>query len=169
MFAACPAVLRELFAKMFARAVKPHGKIIFGQAKRDCDGGGIIAAQVNTLKQLAVLLRHGRQQSFETLAEHTLIVSSRGEVKPLFKLFERSLACVIPAVKVNNRPAENPIEPCDGILPFFGCFAENSALTRLSCTTSSAKCASPTRFRANATNVRRFFSKDSSICFTAEF
>lgn len=111
MFAARPAVARQLFAQMFARAVKPHSNIIFGQAKRSCDGGGIIAVQINTLEQITILLRHGGQQSFETLAEHTLIGSSWSRLKFTFQLFERSLACVIPAVKVNDGATQNPIEP----------------------------------------------------------
>jgi len=63
VFATSPAIARNLFAQIFASAVKPDGEIVFGQAKFSRDLGKIASIEINALKQLPVLLRHGGEQS----------------------------------------------------------------------------------------------------------
>ena len=142
-------------------------RLFWLKPSRNGNGGGIITVQVNTLKQLAILLRHGGQQSFETLAS-TLIGSRWGGVQLVFKLFERSFACVSPAVKINNDrrkldrtmrrypPPSSAASPSQRLDETFlhHVFRQMRVAHALPCKTPR-KC--------------RFFSNDSSICFTAEF
>ena len=118
VFATSPAIARNLFAKMFASAVKPDGEIVFGQAKFRCDLGKIASIEINALKQLPVLLRHGGEQSLEALAEHPLIAGGRRVGQFLLKTLQRSLARVPAAVEVNDGTAQNPVEPRHGVFLF---------------------------------------------------
>jgi hypothetical protein len=118
VFATSPAIARNLFAKMFASAVKPDGEIVFGQAKFRCDLGKFASIEINALKQVPVLRRHGGEQSLEALAKQPLLAGGRRVGQFLLKPRQRSLARVPAAVEVNDGTAENPVEPCHGVFLF---------------------------------------------------
>ena len=118
VFATSPAIARNLFAKMFASAVKPDGEIVFGQAKFRCDLGKLASIEINALKQLPVLRRHGGEQSLEALAKQPLLTGGRRVGQFLLKPLQRSLARVPAAVEVNDGTAQNPVEPGHGVFLF---------------------------------------------------
>ena len=118
VFATNSAIARNLFAKMFASAVKPDGEIVFGQAKFRCDLGKLPAIEINALKQLPVLHRHGGEQSLEALAKQPLLTGVRRVGQFLLKPLQRSLARVPAAVEVNDGTAQNPVEPRHGVFRF---------------------------------------------------
>lgn len=118
VFATSPAIARNLFEKMFASAVKPDGEIVFGQAKFRCDLGKLASIEINALKQLPVLLRHGGEQSLEALAKQPLLAGGRRVGQFLLKPLQRSLARVSAAVEVNDGTAQNPVEPRRGVFLF---------------------------------------------------
>ena len=118
VFATNSAIARNLFAKMFASAVKPDGEIVFGQAKFRCDLGKPASIKVNSLKQLPVLLRHGGEQTLEALAKQPLFAAGRQVGQFLLKPLQCSLARVTAAVEVNDGTAQNPVEPRHGFFLF---------------------------------------------------
>ena len=103
---------------MLASAVKPDGEIVFGQAKFRCDRGKLASIEINALKQLPVLLRHGGEQPFEALAKQPLFAGVRRVGQFLLKPLQRSLARVPAAVEVNDGTAENPVEPRRSVFLF---------------------------------------------------
>lgn len=113
--AARAAVAAELLAKVFAGAVKPDGEIVFRQAKFSRNRSDIVSVEINTLKQFAILFRHGGQQSFEALTQQSFLARSGFVRQFLFKPLKGAGAGVIAPVKVNDAAAKNPVEPRHGV------------------------------------------------------
>ena len=96
---------------MFSGAMQPHGQVVSGKAELRGDFAAIFAVQIDLLEQVAVLLRHQRQQAFEALAENTFVVVIGRFGKLLLKACQSASAGILSAVDIDNGAPENPIEP----------------------------------------------------------
>lgn len=115
VFAACPAIARDLLTEMFASPVQPDGEIVFGQTQFRRDFAGILSFEINALKQFPVLFRNGGQQPFEALAKQTLLAGVCHLGQFLLKPFQRPSSRGVAAVEVNDGAAQYPVEPRHGV------------------------------------------------------
>ena len=114
MSAARPAVLRKSFAKVFASAMQPHGKIVPGDAELRSDFIGLLALQIDLLEKVAVLLGDQKHEAFEALAENAFVLIIGRFWQFLLEAFEGTSPRILASVNVNNGPAKNSVEPCCG-------------------------------------------------------
>lgn len=111
VFTACPAIARDLFPQMFAGAVQPDGEVVPGQTQLRRNRAHVISIEVNALQQVAILLRHGGQQTLEALTKQPFLVSAWRIGQVLLKTLQRSVARVVTAVEVNDRAAQDAVKP----------------------------------------------------------
>src|SRR4051812_10541551 len=103
MFAAKFAKLFHAGAELFARAVKPDGKVVRTEAKR---GGNLIlrlTIQVNPLQKLLILIRQFRQKTFQALADGSLVGIAGSLWQLGLEFFESALPNIVSPVKIDNR------------------------------------------------------------------
>ena len=113
--AARAAILGESISEMLSRPVQPHGEIVPRHPELFGDIAEIVPLQIHFLQKLAVLLRHQRHQSPETLAESPLIFFVRRLRYFFFEPFQRAAAHALLSVNIDNRPPEDAIEPRRGL------------------------------------------------------
>jgi hypothetical protein len=116
VFGTSPAIFGKRLTKVFASPVQTHREIIAGQAKRGRNLGGVLAIEVDALKQVSILVWQRWQKSLETLANYIFVFRSGRLGKFAFEFFQCLFAGCIPAVEIDDGIPENPIEPRDGIL-----------------------------------------------------
>ena len=115
VFTACPAIAHDLFPQMFAGAMQPDGEVVLGQTQFRRNHAHIISIEVNALQEVAILLRHGVQETPEALTKQPFLASAWRIGQVLLKPLQRSVARIVTAVKVNNRTAQDAVKPRHGV------------------------------------------------------
>jgi hypothetical protein len=118
--AARATIMRERLAKMFSRPVQPHGEVVFRKSELCRDFTRLFSVQIYLLQQLAVLRGHHGQEALQTLAEHPFLLLARRLGKFFFKSGQGAAPRLLPAVKINDGPSQNPIEPRGGFFVTVG-------------------------------------------------
>ena len=111
MLCANAAHFFEAVAQLLSRAMKPNGQVVLGDSEARRDWLGILAIQVESPDECCVFRLERWNQPLNTCARHAFLLVGRRRINFRLKLFEGALAHITSAVKVNNRAAQDAVEP----------------------------------------------------------
>ena len=104
-----PAGRFEQFAQSAAGAMELHSQCVCSDAAFRSEGCWAVTFQVHAADEIAVLIVQFREQTLEARTQYARLFGVRRGVG--FVAGEGALAGVAPSVQVDDRPAENAVEP----------------------------------------------------------
>ena len=115
MLGADPAGGFEAFAQLLPSPVVAHPQVVGTQAVLDGESRRIAAGQIEFADELGMLRFERRNQRFHTGADGAFLLGIRRMVQFVPEALNGSARGVAPAVEIDNRVAQDSIEPRDDL------------------------------------------------------